>query len=116
MSGRSDLHPARLAPHDDSGLQPERTSLAWGRTLLALVVTACFFLRWMQWHGWLAGALAVGSLLVALFVWVMQHRRYRAGAAGIRDSRLAPALRSVLLVGLTVAGLAGLSIWGIVTG
>lgn len=113
MAGRASNPVVRTAPHPDSGLQPERTSLAWGRTLLALIVTACFFLRWMQWHGWLAAGLALGCLLLALFVWVMQRLRYRAGATGICNSRLAPALPSVLLVGLGVAAMAAVSIWAI---
>lgn len=114
MVGRARRSVVPSPPHPDGGLQPERTSLAWGRTLLTLIVTACFFLRWMQWHGWLAARLALACLLLALFVWVMQRLRYRAGAMGICNSRLAPALSSVLLVGLGVAAMAAVSIWAIV--
>ncbi|MCY1294185.1 hypothetical protein D9M68_630080 [compost metagenome] len=112
MSGRNS---GRAAPlHSDDGLQPERTSLAWGRTLLALVVTACFFLRWMHSQGWLGAGLAMACLLLGVFVWVALRLRYRAGAAGIRNNRLAPALSSVLLVGLGVTTMAALSIWAAV--
>jgi hypothetical protein len=37
--------PAKDGLHDDPGLQPERTALAWARTLVALTVPTLLLLR-----------------------------------------------------------------------
>lgn len=110
MSG-PDTRRAAAFRHPDSGLQPERTSLAWGRTLLALMVTGCFFLRWMQIHGWVGGRLALVCVLLGGFVWLMQWLRYRDGAAGICNNCLAPAAGSVLLVGMGIGAMSLTALW-----
>lgn len=102
--------PRAPAPHEDSGLQPERTALAWGRTMLTLTVVASLFLRWMQLHGWLSAIPLLLCLLVALCIWLTQRRRYQRGAAGIRAERLEAAVPAVLLIGLSVMGMAALAI------
>ena len=43
--------------HEDPGLQPERTVLSWGRTMLALCTAAAIFLRWLPMQGPLVLAL-----------------------------------------------------------
>lgn len=48
----------------DAGLQPERTSLAWNRTGLAIVVNALLVLR----AGWSSGRFALMAVGVVLLV------------------------------------------------
>ncbi|WP_329387484.1 DUF202 domain-containing protein [Streptomyces sp. NBC_01351] len=75
----------------DSGLQPERTRLAWRRTTLAASVVAVLALRQAMRGGGttaeVAGA-AVIALVWLLFLWVA-HRRIRALAAA-RPRTLSP--------------------------
>ena len=53
--------------HHDPGLQPERTVMSWGRTVLALGVLSLTFLRW--WPA--VGAWAFGPAVVAAVVGVV---------------------------------------------
>lgn len=105
--------PALQAPHEDAGLQPERTSLAWGRTLLVLWVVACFFLRWVQTEGWLGALLVALSMLIALYIWMTQRRRYRRSAHAMHTGRLRADAASVLFTGVMVTCLAAVSLWAV---
>jgi uncharacterized membrane protein YidH (DUF202 family) len=61
----------------DSGLQPERTALAWSRTGLALLVNALVVLR----SGWTSGqrwVLALGALLLLAAAATVLVGRWRA--------------------------------------
>lgn len=102
----------RAAPalHEDAGLQPERTALAWGRTMLSLVITSCLFLRWLPRYGGFAASLMLLALLCACAIALTQRRRYRASASGIRDERIRADGWAVLSMGLGVMLLAGLGI------
>ncbi|QCO96454.1 DUF202 domain-containing protein [Arthrobacter sp. 24S4-2] len=75
------------ATHGDSGLQPERTDLAWGRTTMAMVVAAAVFLRWLPHHGWFVGTLVAAATVTAHAINFTQKRllpevTVRKGAAG----------------------------------
>lgn len=93
----------------DPGLQPERTSLAWGRTTLAMVVASLLFLRWIPDYGWFPVILIGLALLTAAGVFLNQRRRYARSGARIHA---APA--AVLVVGSAVVVLAILGIYTIV--
>lgn len=63
----------------DSGLQAERTELAWRRTQLSLLVIACLALRVGE------PVVMLLALEAALALWTRQGHRYRCSLAMLRD-------------------------------
>lgn len=95
--------------HADPGLQPERTVMSWGRTVLALDVLGLMFLRWYPEVGLWAFGPAAMAVAGGSAVLLTQRRRYAAQATGIAREAVRPALGSVagmvaLVVGLAVLG------------
>ncbi|CAM3219155.1 hypothetical protein PSET11_00615 [Arthrobacter ulcerisalmonis] len=82
--------------HDDPGLQPERTSMAWGRTLLALATVSAVFLRWLPRHGLPVLLLFVLASGTALAIYLSQRRRYGAFSRGIAMERVDADVAAVL--------------------
>ncbi|MEV7647170.1 DUF202 domain-containing protein [Arthrobacter sp. NPDC089319] len=74
--------------HHDAGLQPERTSLAWSRTTLAMIVATAMFLRWFPEYGWFTGTLVAVSLCTAMGIYITQQLRYRRAVSGIANERI----------------------------
>lgn len=69
----------------DAGLQPERTTLAWRRTHILLMLVACLALRSLQHHPLLSAAVIGLTTLLALLILVGQgccYERARRGMAG----------------------------------
>lgn len=95
----------------DPGLQPERTSLAWGRTMTALVGASLLFLRWVPVHGWFAGGLVLTALAAALGVYVSQRMRYARSVFGISQGRIEADVVAVLCTSTAVVVVAGLGIY-----
>ena len=89
------------APHDDPGLQPERTLLAWDRTLLALVMLGLLHLRFGE-ASWVFGVLTLALLLPVVVTGV---RRYLRQSRGILSGRYEPAAELVCFSALAVCGL-----------
>ena len=83
-------------PHGDPGLQPERTALAWGRTMLALVTASAFFLRWLPTYGPAILMLPVVSGGAALAIYLTQRSRYRARSHGLAGESIEADLPAVL--------------------
>lgn len=71
------------AIHGDPGLQPERTTLAWGRTMFALVTASAISLRWLPQHGLPILLLFAVATAAAAAIYFTQRRRYSATAQGI---------------------------------
>ncbi len=87
---------AKSLGHADAGLQPERTLLAWNRTLLALIVCGCLFLRWAPTHHFLAILPAALALMVALAIRAGLRKRYQRSVSGIVEERMVSSIESVL--------------------
>jgi uncharacterized membrane protein YidH (DUF202 family) len=97
--------------HNDAGLQPERTSLAWGRTTMAMVVAAAIFLRWMPNHGWFAGILVAVTLVTALAINLTQKIRYHRAVRGIASETVHADVVGVLFTSVSVFVLGALGIY-----
>ena len=103
--------PRHLPRHDDTGLQPERTDLAWGRTTLSLVVAAAIFLRWLPHHGWFIGTLVAAAIFTTMGISISRKRRYRRAVHGIRDEAIAPDTASTAALAASVVTLSLLGIY-----
>ncbi|MDB6051715.1 MAG: hypothetical protein JWR17_4461 [Pseudomonas sp.] len=95
----------------DSGLQPERTLLAWNRTLLAMVVCSCLFLRWAPTHQWLAIVPSGLALAATAVIRPGLRRRYRLSVIGIGNEKVCAGVGATLGLSICVTAL---SLFGIV--
>lgn len=102
--------------HGDPGLQPERTSLAWGRTMLALVTVSAIFLRWLPQHGLPILMLFAVSSAAALAIYLTQRRRYSARSRGLSRERLDADITAVLWTAFAGVALGGLGIGVVLAG
>lgn len=98
--------------HEDPGLQPERTVLSWGRTMLALCTATAVYLRWLPTHGLFVLSLFTVALCLAGGIYLTQRRRYHRAATGIAGERIAP---NVAAVFTTAGACVLLGILGIIT-
>lgn len=70
-------------PVADPGLQPERTVLAWGRTLISFLVVSSVFLKWLPHYGEPLLLLVALAGLVSGGIFLSQRRRYHRMAHGL---------------------------------
>ena len=94
----------------DRGLQPERTALAWRRTVLALAVGALVSVRLLPsvLGDWTV-ATGLAGVVAAAGLWVAARRRSAATDAAFRDPAVAAMPGGALLAAaalLTAAGAA----------
>lgn len=91
--------------HNDSGLQPERTIMAWGRTTMSLCVAGLIFLRWLPHYGLSVLLMVALCLSLAGGIYFTQRKRYARASAGVRDERIhadAVAVTSMTVVVFTL--------------
>ncbi|MFI7483173.1 DUF202 domain-containing protein [Kocuria sp. M1R5S2] len=98
-------------PHPDPGLQPERTTMAWTRTLMAFVVVSAVFLRWLPHHGPFVLVLFGGSVLTAGAIYLSQRPRYARSSRGIAQDESAPEVGAVIATSTAVVALGALGVW-----
>jgi uncharacterized membrane protein YidH (DUF202 family) len=103
----------RAGRHPDLGLQPERTWLAWRRTLVSLVAASLLFLRWVPNHGRFAFVMVAVALLAALGIGLGQQRRYRHGVEAINQGRAQSPVAEVLALALACGALGLLGLYGV---
>lgn len=112
MSGPRRRYRHETAAGVDPGLQPERTTMAWTRTCLALVTISAVFLRWTPLHGALVLALPLLTGAGAVGVLITQRRRTARGVAAIRGAGLSvgPGQPLALMLLLLAVGAAGVAV------
>lgn len=101
--------------HADLGLQPERTWLAWRRTLVSLVAASLFFLRWVPHHGRFAYLMVGLALAAALAIGVGQQRRYQRSVQAMHLGRGQAPWAEVLALALACTALGALGIYAVLT-
>lgn len=96
--------------HGDPGLQPERTTLAWTRTLVSYAVCSAILLRWLPHYGAFVVVLIFLMLATALGIHLSQSARHRASVQGISAGRVRAQVRAVLVitVGMIIFGVSGI--------
>jgi hypothetical protein len=92
----------------DPGLQPERTELAWRRTLLSIAVGSLVSLRVLPpvLGDWTV-AVGVTGVVVAALLWVLAQRRHRAVDRVFHGLPAAGMPGGALLLAVTVLTAAG---------
>ncbi len=101
-------------PVVDLGLQPERTSLSWTRTALAMLVASLTLLRWSQPYS----ALVFGGIgllgFIALVIIARNRAQYRVGAEGIEQEQVRANVFGVFAVTLGMAVFAAIGLFLVV--
>jgi len=92
--------------HDDAGLQPERTTLAWVRTAGLAVAVCLLFLRTVPGPGALVVGVAAAAAFPALAILATARRNHRQRVREFVDGRAPIHLVPVLSVSMGVVLLA----------
>jgi hypothetical protein len=95
----------------DRGRQPDRTDLAWQRTILAVAIGFLISLRLLPpVLGTWAVLIGATGLLVAAASWYLARRRAQQVAAGLESAAPLPGGGLLLLIALTTAAGAGVGL------
>lgn len=101
-------------PHEDPGLQPERTTMAWGRTVLTLITAAAICLRWISHHGPFVLALFAVAVITSTAIYLTQRARYTRSSNGITAERVAPEGLGILGLAAATIVLGSLSVYVVI--
>lgn len=101
----------RPTSRGDTGLQPERTALAWQRTAISFVAASLLFLRWATQHGPLVVVLVAAALATATWTFFHTRTRLRRVAHHFPMPGLDPAAREVLVVTTATVVLGVAAVW-----
>lgn len=85
--------PLRL--HEDPGLQPERTTLAWTRTAVSLSIMSMLWTRWSHLFGGAVFVMIALIMTAALAIGWTQRTRYRVSAMGLAQNRIRASTRGI---------------------
>ena len=88
--------------HQDPGLQPERTVMAWARSTLSLCVAGAIFLRWIPQYGVPIVVMAALCLATAGGIYFTQRTRYKIFSRGIVDERIHADVAAILFMSSAV--------------
>src|SRR5690348_11897745 len=88
----------------ESGLQPERTTLAWRRTVISLLVGSVVAARLLAGQlGWWAAAVGVTGLLVTGLIWALSASRGRRVTRALTEGDLLPGGGLLLFLGVVAS-------------
>ncbi len=95
-----------------SGLQPERTFLAWRRTVLALLVGSVVSFRVLAPAiGWWSIPVGTAGLTVTGFVWALAAQRGRRSLRALTNGENLPGSALLLLLSISVSAAAVVGVW-----